>query len=873
MRKSLYCMAIAALLVVMPLRAGVVTGGPGNGDVRKQLSSYFAGIEKNSPTVLGGLASSPDTMQAIQSRIATMSDAEAAKFKALMEQTPDWKVAPEALAAAFPPEMIEHMKRVSADYSAEVPAGREMREDVLSLVAVLKMLPEDKLKELGVDRTMVASLEATFTEMTPLQAAMLHRKAGAEAPWDAAGAAAMGVMPAAIQRGAAALAQHGPITPEDVNGLEEFRSELNGLLRRIDSLPEETKKTLKADALRNQVHQLGLATPDTIFMIRHSVPPEMLQSLDESVAFLERIANLSDEEKKELEQFRSELTSAFGEIATEGSSESPSIETILKGMKPQELVLLKDGMERFGNWQTALPAFYRTLASPELPARLRAIQGPDANPAAVASLEMFRQETIAWIDAEGQASGADAALIKRARTGLETAPLDRLEIMRMSLASLPAEVSSKGRLSLVLMDDINFNCSVDFPSPLPDLSLDFICNPIEDALEAIRDGILTTVNTVVNGVKSALETTISTVSTFLTNAINTVSDTVNSIISSIQTLANDIWAFIQTVPAKAWNAIKTALNLLLDIRIKDSVTLRDLVGRGAEHAMTSMKNLLGLSEGWWTAVSTFTLPLIPCPPTGFHTPFGDVGDGAAADNYGRYRLVIDGIIGMIPDTETSLAIKIPAQILYMAFDFLGLCLEQAAANADQAQAADRHSIVLTNFTSLQSYIGGQITGLSNQTASQSNSLTLLINSQSSNIQSTLLTQSTNIQALITNRNTSSRNLVTTRSTEIQNLLQQESDDTQRDLDAFKNLNLRHTIERVLQAGVAREVASFQLLEPLGHLGLVRDIVRQTIDAMLGAQQGVGQAEKYFQAAVSLMSSGREKDAFKEFGKAYRDATK
>ncbi len=869
MRKAFLYLTIAALIVVLPMQASVAPQD--NASLRRELSSYFTDIAKNSPTVLGGLSKSPETMRAIQERIAKMSDAELAQFRQLTAQTPDWKIAPEALASAFPPEVLEQVKRVGANYTENVPEGAEMREDVLSLVAVLKVLPEDKLKELGVDRQLVTSLEATFDQMSPLQAAMLQQQG---AGWTPAAGAAIDALPTAMRRGAAALAEHGKITPADIDDLEKFRAEVVHLLRRIDNLPPETRKTLKTEAIRDQVHQLKLAAPDALFMVRHNLPPEMIDALDENVTFLERIANLSDGEKKELDEFRNDLASVFSELdQKEGNPEAASAADMLSTLGPEHLTLLKQGMDRFGNWRTALPVLYRTLASPDLQARLDAVQGENADPAAIASLEDFRSKTLAFIDAEASAPGADSLMMARAKKSLENAPVGRLEIMRMTLAGLGNSASKKDRLSVVLLDDINFNCAVDMPSPVPDISLDFICNPIEDALEAIRDGIVSTVNTIVAGVRSALETTINTVSSALNSAISAVTNTVNSIVSSIQNLANQIWSFIQTVPSLAWNAIKSALNLLLDIEIRNGITVRDLVARGAEHALTSMKTLLGLAEGWWNAVSTFTLPAIPCPPAGFHTPFGNVGESAAADNYGRYKLVIDGIVEMIPDTETSLAIKIPAQVLYMAFDFLGLCLEQAAANADSAEAASRHNIVLTSFTNLQAFIGTQVTGLSNQNQSQTNTISVLINTESSNIQTTLLNESTAIQALINNRSTSNQNFLSAESLEIQNLLQRESDDSQQDIADFRKLNLRLIIERVLQGGVGSEVASFQLMEPMGYLGLVRDVVRETIDSMSAAGQGVGQAQKFYETGLSLFNSGREKDAFKEFAKAYRDATK
>ena len=73
MRKSMFWLTIAAL-IVLPMEGAVTV--PDNTQVRNELSSYFGRIAENSPTVLGGLAKSPDTMNAIQKRIASMTDAE-----------------------------------------------------------------------------------------------------------------------------------------------------------------------------------------------------------------------------------------------------------------------------------------------------------------------------------------------------------------------------------------------------------------------------------------------------------------------------------------------------------------------------------------------------------------------------------------------------------------------------------------------------------------------------------------------------------------------------------------------------------------------------------------------------------------------------
>jgi hypothetical protein len=771
--------------------------------------------------------------------------------------------------------VLSHVKKVGADFVAETPEGKVMRDDVRTLVAVLKLMPDEKLTSLGVNREMVASLNATFEEMTPLQAAMLHRQATEGRPWDATSAAAMKSMPPSVRRGALALAEHGPLTDKDIAGLGQFRGDLTKLFDRIDKLPPETRKTLDTDALRQQMNQLGQASPDLLFMIRHSVPEEMVTSLAENVTFLERISNLTDSDKKDLEQFRSELTSALEPLEKNATipEGGKSIEQTLEGLSPQELVLLKQGMARFGEWRTALPAVYGALGSPDLRDRMVALEGPSANLDHIAGLEAFRRQTLAELASSFGTADVDATMLDNARKGLESAPVQNLELMRAALNQLPADASEKQRLAVVSLagPPISFNCNIDMPSPVPDINLGFICNPIASVLTTIRDGIESTVNTIVNGVRDGLNSAIAAVQSALNTAISAVTSVVNDIVSGLTSLVDQIVTFVLSVPQKAWDLIKLALEALLDIPIKDGITIGDLVNNGVEHALESMKTLLGLAPGWWTAISTFQLPLIPCPPANFPTPFGPVGNTEASNNYARYRLIIAGLVGLIPDTEISLSVKIPAQILFMAFDFLGLCLEQAAANADDVLAASRHNIVLSNFAGLQAHVATQVVGLSNAQGQQVTTILNEINKESLNVRAKVTNESLAIQALLISESDTVTNLVDSESTEIKNLIQGESDATQAGIKDFRTLALRLIIEKTLRAGNNNEIASLQMLEPLGHLRLVSDIVRETINNTKAAGEPVGKAEDDYTKGATAMNAGREKEAFRLFTKAYQQA--
>jgi len=877
--------------------------------VRSQLLSYFNEIAKNSPTVLGGLSKSPETLKAIQERIAVMSDDELARFQKLMADTPDWKVAPEAFASAFPPEVLEHVRRVGADYAKQIPEGETMRGNVRTLAGILKLLPDSKLAELGVDRKMVASLEATFSEMSPIESAMLQKRVSEISPWREKSATAMHSLPPALQRGAAALNEHGPLSEKDIVELNKFRGELMGLLSRIEKMPADAKSRLKnldVAGINAQLVQLSKAPPDVLFMVRHNMPQEMLQGLKQNVAFLEKVSNFDEKEKAELDLFRKELAVAFRQLKGEGGADWAEADDLLSKLAPEHLYLLKQRMASLGVWQTALPAIYQTLSAPETAARLQAVRGASPEPAAVQALEVFRRQALDYIDAVKSTPGLDPAFVAKARNTIERAPLDRLELIRMGVERLPETATAAERLSVVAMHDIDFGCSLSMtvvpevcvpeicvpeicvldictpsfctpagctPAVTVNVSFDVICNPLEDALEAVEHSIVGTANAAVETMRAGIQTAINNVEATVNASIASVNQIVSTSVSAITSTVNSISAFVQTIPDLAWSAIKSALNLLLGIELRNGVTLRDLVGRGTEHALTSMKTLLGLASGWWTAVSTFTLPQIPCPPAGFHTPFGTVGDGAAASNYARYRLMIDGIVSMIPDTETSLAIKVPAQVTYMLFDFLGICLDQAAADADSAEGTSRHNLVLTNFGNMQTFVSAQISGLQSSSAGQTTSLLNLLTTGGNASRIAMTAQSQAIQSLINAQSTSTQTLVSSEGSETRLLLTNTTDSTQSDIQKFKDLDLRVTIERVLQAGVSDEIATLQLLEPLGHLRLVSRIVQESIQSMTVAQEGVGQAQRYFDAAVELMNAGKAKAAFREFIKAYRETTK
>ena len=870
--------------------------------VRAELRSYFKNIGKSSPTVFGGLAQSPEALQAVDERIASMSDAELARFQTMMAEAPDWKIAPEAIAKAFPPEMLDQIRKVGADYTARVPKGETMREDVQTLVRVLKLAPDAKLKEMGIDRTMLTSLEGTFAGMSPLQAAMLQRQAAEGTTWRENSALALQSVPPAFQYGAMALAKHGPLTAQDVKELNAFRGRLLLILNRIEALPSDARTKLKAEGLAGQIQQIRTASPDTLFMLRENITAEQLRSLEANVATVERLTKFTDAEKNDLEKFRADFGNALKPLDTNGDK---SFDNMLASLGPAELYLAKQRLDSIGQWQVALPALYQAIAMPDTAARMKALQAPAPDPQAVKDLEAFRQQALAYLDAASTAPGVEAQLVTRARNAVSHARLDRLELLRRTAEKMPASASAGamftiaalsadfefGSCSITVVPEICFpeicvdpcfgidgGCEVCTPAgctPAVTAGFNFICNPVEDALQAIKDGTISAANTLISGMQTSINTAIGGLQTTVNSLIASVTNVIDTTIAAITSVVNDIDAFVRTIPDKAWSVIKLALDALLDINIKNGVTLRNLIGQGVETALNSMTTLVGLSGSWWTAISGFTLPEIPCPPVPFHTPFGDMGTSAASKNFARYNVLIEGIVDMIPDTELALTYKIPAQMLFASFEFLGVCLNQAAATTADNLAQERHDIVVGSFGTLQSYITGQFGILASNSSNQTVALTTAVSKLDTDVETVINIQSNNINNTVNTETTNIQNSINTHSDALETLATKLGSDTRVNLSSFKTQWLHLFVEMVLASdGDGSLLGTFQLRDPIGDLSVVRDVVKTTIDNMIVANEKIGgAAQQKYDKGVQLMNAGQDKDAYKEFVQAYQEATK
>ncbi|HJT17158.1 MAG TPA: hypothetical protein VJ853_07215, partial [Thermoanaerobaculia bacterium] len=293
-RRRIVSVLFAVLLLPATFAYANTAPAANREEVRKKLDAFFAHMDDKSPGALRNISKSPETLKQIDQRIATMSDADVAEFQKLMNEVPDWQNAPQAMSKILTPDAMKTIDKASADFTKRAPEAEKTRSDISTLATVLKMLPDAKLKELGVTREMLDSLDGAINQISPLQAGILEQQAAKSAGFKEKADAAMAALPPALQKGAAALAKHGPLSALDKVELEKFRAQMITLFNRVQNLPAQAKKDMKIEDLGPSLAQLDRATPEMLFMFREQMPAESIQKLSDSVNIMEKIAGLTD---------------------------------------------------------------------------------------------------------------------------------------------------------------------------------------------------------------------------------------------------------------------------------------------------------------------------------------------------------------------------------------------------------------------------------------------------------------------------------------------------------------------------------------------------------------------------------------------------
>ena len=461
--------------------------------------------------------------------------------------------------------------------------------------------------------------------------------------------------------------------------LEDFRDDLATLYAAVRLLPPATRTGLgiETDRLAGQHETLagldlgalghlrdGMAADEDWRAVQVRMADALPPAVRGHLSALARHGAFDDADLNKLSAFRKELDATIALVDGLPQGLRDRLEPKLAGVRaslsehtPEQLFVLREELDLDG-----LRSAIETVAL---------LAGGTPSEARAQELEAWRTATAAFY--RDLAAGDPAHPASSAAAAVERASPRKLTLMRLALATPPVDETAASTLAIAIdalpgevVDQIliNLNCVVDLPGPLGNLDLNFICTPIENAINALEAEV--------GEVKSS---------------VTLLGDVVEYIVDSLAGL-----------PGALVDYLLGALQNFVDIL--DSFT------------PDSIQDALGMAGDFWNNLPEF--PEIPCPPLGYEIPpFGFVGEEATAAKYERYVWVLDKVLELIPDTESSLVFKVPAQVLYAGAQYVGVCLDSAAQEIAEIEteafqngiAADLDGIG-SGLTALAGQLGG-----------------------------------------------------------------------------------------------------------------------------------------------------------------------
>ena len=657
----------------MPAHPLSTTGSTaGTEQFRQELAGYFEKLADYSPTTLGQLSGDSGALEAVKQNIGALSSEELAAMQEVFAEVPSWQMAPEALSASLPQDTLQQLTATGRRSGQRVEDLEKLRDDLSGIYGMLRMLPEEELQQFGLDAESVTEVHQQISGMSAAGLVQLEKQTAGVPGWHQL-VSRFDAMPAGTLEGARRMAQPGAL-----ESALEFRDELLAFLDDAELLPGDLKQRLVDGRLGELRQQLNFSTPEMLVVLQQQLDGPELRALFRDVRILAGAQSLNDEEREELQEFRSEFSEMIAGLA-EGAADSEAVaewREQLASADRAELALLRDRIEGIPAWRETLPAILRANMSPELLARREALRAGTFAPEAEErqGLEEFRTSLAEYFDAVATEPGMDAASATAAASILRDADIGELYVISAAYGNVPEETGAQGLVDLVGAIDgmggggvmapaIDLDCSISLGSinlplgigtvSLGSIDLNFICDPIEDVL-------------------------------------NVIEDVFNAVVQLPTTIANFFEGLAQSVLAA--------------------------------FSPENLQNVLNLAGDFWNNIPE--VPQIPCPPDGFNIPFfGEVGEDETASKYSRYLWIFDKVLGMIPDTEISLALKIPAQVLYGGVEYLGICLDaaaddrkSAATDAYRADVGNQFTEVDTDIAALTALVGTQGAELTAQLA-------------------------------------------------------------------------------------------------------------------------------------------------------------
>jgi hypothetical protein len=800
--------------------------------VRDQLKTFFTNAGRLAPVAVGNLSRDPAAMAELQKRIDSLGPEELAAMQDALSQVPDWQTAPEALSSAFQAQVL------SDQAARQAKALDRFRAELSEFYAALRLLPPDSLQRLKLDPASVAEMQGRIHDMPPQSLALLQLEMDRQGDWRGMKTNLLSSLSPGARASLRAFADKGPLKDQDLKNLGAFRKDLGEFFNNLKQLPAPLAAKIAPRSIAGMDARLSRATPEMLFMIKRRIDTPALRQAMADVRLLARAGSLSDQERSDLDRFRSELTAVYGSLGdfTPADAAGP-LAGRLASLPYEDLMLARDRVERIPEWKRTLPAILAVASIPENRSRLALLES-GGGAETRQDLDSFRTRATERLAVLSVGAGVDPAAAAEALRTIREASHRDLFLMREAASQLPPEDAALQLIEVpraisALMapqaQSVSFNCScpnngIDLPLGIGCISLQFLCNiiaaPINLAFAGV-DAVTSALQTAVNGIENVFDDVLG----FVVQIAQSVANLPNVLLTALQTLFQSI------------------ANAVLN-----------------EFSPESLATKLGLVEGFWQSIPT--LPQIPCPPDGFDLhPFGEVGDDLTASKYERYLFVFDKLIGLIPDTEISLTLKIPAQVLYGGVQYLGVCLRDAAmARSELATAAFRSQVA-----------GNLDLSLANQNNAQTG--INLIQTQAAGLQAQVAAQGQAFMDQLARQGQEFLRQLMVQGEDLTAQIRRTGGDLADDLGEFQDEALRLDIEANLSTAGGKNIASFLLPSAFGGvLELVRQIVGETIEAAMDAGLKIQNAETELRRGDDLFAAGDYPGAYNSFTRAYREAT-
>ncbi|GEM_PF-5448226 len=688
-----------------------------------------------------------------------------------------WKYLIEATAATLPPPHVESYRNLSRQALAEVEADAEDVRQARVALALLSLLGEEELAQMGIRKETVLALgQALATTDLPHAGALVQRLDGDGALRRQA-AQTLAALPPDARAAVARLAERGKLSDEERENVAHFRARYTEMLRLAASMPPATAERFGFELSRETLVLAENLSDEALWLLTNS--REVL-GLEDMISGLRIIAHGEAPDPNaatELEDFRREALSwaEHPMVRAVAPSESENVFDLLDRAGAGELHLLKARFEQMPGWRI-LPHLSEVVNSPDYAAEVAALEGGTLAAERRDEIERFRQR---WLEASAAFSDDAGDIL---RDDIRNAPLADLIAWertsarigesgeRMLMQSLRAEIQVPARGDTVVLGD----CKLSIPC----------------YLNHLKDSVINGVKGVFNGIFSAVSTAVSNANTWATRVVTSVREE------------------LAALPAAALGLIENAY----------AAILTEIESTGVFDP-SRIAEAMGVVDGFWENLPE--APEIPCPEIGSSIPgYGVVGDSRTAARYQQSSWVVEKVLALVPDDELALGVKIPLKSFWGGVQYLGQCLDNAAAAvAERETAAYRESI----------------------------------------------------QTAVTDTNEDLANLDTKISV-IHGELIDVSNRFARLTFANRKLALRFAIEGHLLERKGDRIGRFQLPEIYdGLLESVQEIVEETIDRVIEAGLNTYGAESAATRAFEQYQAGRYAEAFESYRVAYRRA--